>query len=255
MVRVLCCLEIRHVTGSAVGRRPSKLAINMTLGTGDVDVSAGQGKLRQRVVIELRSCPLCSRVAALAGGGEPGGGVARIRRIPEICHVARGAIGGRAFELAVHMTLAAGDGDVCTGERELSECVVIELGTSPACGGVARTAFAWEAGRDVVRIGRCVVVLGVAGVAGSAGALELSANVAGHAVEAGVRSGKCEAGKPRVVELGSAPTIEGMAIGTGGTEAQRDVVWILGGPELSYVAGRAICRETLELSGCGGLVA
>jgi hypothetical protein len=206
-------------------------------------------------VIELRSRPLDSRVAALASRRKSGGCVIRVLRITEIGQVTRGTICRSTLELAIHMALRAGDGDMCAGERELRERIVIELSTCPACSRVTRSALTRQSGGNVIRIGRRVVILGVTRVTDCASALKLAANVTTLAGQAGMGSRQ---GKPCnlcVIEFRAAPSIERVTRRTSGAESRRDVVWTLGGAELLHVARRAICRKPLELSGGCGLVA
>jgi hypothetical protein len=228
-------LVVRHVARRAIGGRSGELAVHVALRTCDCDVRSGEREPGQGVVIELRSGPLHGGVAGLARIWESGGGMARICCISKISKVTRCAIGRRAGILSSDVTLSTGDCNVRTSERELGQSVVIEFGAVPACSGVTGTAFAREPGGDMVRIRAGVVVLGVAGIAGCTGALELSANVAGRAVERCVRSSESKAGEAQVIELGTAPTVEGMAIRAGDPEAEGDVIGILSCAVLVYV--------------------
>jgi hypothetical protein len=88
VIRVPGGLEIRHVTGGAIGGGPGELAVHVALRASNIHVSAGQSELSQRIVIELRAGPLHGGMAALAGGREAGGSVIRIFRVPEIRNVA-----------------------------------------------------------------------------------------------------------------------------------------------------------------------
>ena len=63
--------------------------------------------------------------------GEPRGGVIRVRRLVEILHVARRAIGWRAIETSVDVALRALQSCVRSSQGEAGECRMIELCAGP----------------------------------------------------------------------------------------------------------------------------
>ncbi len=100
-------------------------------------------------------------MARLAGGGEPGGTVGRGARAVVVCAMAADAVARRALVDVV--LVAGGAGGRRVGTDQLEDGVVIEAARAAvAPGGVgramARLAGGGEAGLDMVRGGRAVVV-------------------------------------------------------------------------------------------------
>jgi hypothetical protein len=71
---------IVDMASGAILRRAGEAIVGMALAAGDCRVLAGEHELGGRVVIELRALPLRRGMARLAGCGEPGRLVVRIRR-------------------------------------------------------------------------------------------------------------------------------------------------------------------------------
>ena len=80
-------LEIRQVTGAAIGGQAREFSIYVTLGALHGVVRAGERE-RRLAVIEHRAGPRRRGVAKRASGGEAGRGVFRIRGSVEFLHVA-----------------------------------------------------------------------------------------------------------------------------------------------------------------------
>ncbi len=121
VIRIGRAGEVLGVARVAIRRSSSKHVIDVAAGAGDRRVRAGQRE-RRLVVIEDRARPRGGGVAGLAGGGEAGGHVIRIRSAVEVLGVAGVAICRRSRKHIIDVAAGAGDGSVCAGERERASC-------------------------------------------------------------------------------------------------------------------------------------
>lgn len=113
-------------------------------------------------MVELRTGPLCCRVATRTIRREPGGHVVRVGGLVEVFQVAARAIRWRIGKLIVHVALVAGHVYVRACQRELCRSVVIELCPRPRSGRVAHRTGSRKTGRAVIRIRGVVEILEVA---------------------------------------------------------------------------------------------
>jgi hypothetical protein len=151
VIRIRRCLVLRQVTTRARGRSACILSAYVTRCARRADVRSSQRELRIGVVIELRASPLHSRVTGLTSRRECRRYVIRVRCLLVVRQVTRDAIGRCASKLAVHVTLRTLHIDVCPRKSE-ARGRVIEFGTGPLHGRVARLASGREAGRNVIGI-------------------------------------------------------------------------------------------------------
>lgn len=124
---------------------------------------------------------------------------------------------------------------------------MIESGAGPRGGVVAQRAGSGEGRRDMVGIGRALVIPLVAGIAGSRRSRKLAVDMAAGARHGGMRSRQGEAGGV-VIEAGRNPGGGAMAhlalLGKAGSR----VVGIVGVLEILQMAGNAGSAEISELS-------
>lgn len=155
---------LRLVAGVAISGDCCVVVVDVTLGAcgGEVGTGEGEGRLG---MIEGRRDPAAGGVAHGAVRGESGCIVVGALRGFEIRHVARIAIAGGARKSVVDVALCTGDIDVHSSERIAGVGGVVELGSEPACGGVAHRAIVGQAGGKVRRVGGCDKVLLMAGKA------------------------------------------------------------------------------------------
>ena len=186
-------IEVLHVARCAVGRSPHKLPIDVALRARHAHMATGQGKLRERVVIERCWIPRTRTVASLARRGEAGLRMRRIIRFIEIRHVAAVAGRRRVVELPTRVAGGAIQIRVRAGQGKPGELQVIKLRAHPVVHGMALLAGDRQAESHVVdphRLGADKVLL-VARIAGRREALELadrSTGVALIAIQGGVRA-------------------------------------------------------------------
>ncbi len=110
--------------------------------------------------------------------------------------------------------------------------------------------------RDVIRIRRALIVLQVAGHAGSAGQVVVVINMAIGAQARRYRVSSAEREPDRVVIKSCVqPRIRSMTIGARRGEGSRDVAGIIRRLEVGRMARVALCRHRLELAGRSALVA
>ncbi len=161
----------------------------MTVGTGSPFALVRSGIDREPGVIEDRPGP-CRRVMArLAGGGEGGGNVVRVRRSCVLRFMARVAVGWSPSVLPVDVAARAGHARMGAGQRE--HCLaVIKRRRDPGCCAVAHLAVGGEAAGDVIGIGGALEISQMARNAGSAQADKDSARVTAAAGQGNVRAGE-----------------------------------------------------------------
>ena len=195
VVRVRGFLVVGLVARDARRPEPLEDAAPVARRAGLARVPAHEGPLR---VVERDPLPRRVRgpVARLARRREPRLDVARVRRLLVLGDVTPRAVARRPAVDAVLVAGRAGRRRVLAGEREGR--LVVKAGLLPGRVGdlVARLARGREPRRNVVRVLRPVVVLPVAADAARRLALpEETARVALLAVDSGVRTGECEAGR------------------------------------------------------------
>lgn len=158
VVGIICRVVVISMAGPAV-RGCSGKAVTVTSVT--IQVSMGTGQREEAIVVEYRSLPRSRRVTHFAVGGETGLDVIRIVRALIVLLVTTVAL-GRGSSIAVGMACLAIQSAMSSGQTE--ELIVIEICTLPRVGAVANLAIGRKSRLDVIRIGRCLVVLTMAGV-------------------------------------------------------------------------------------------
>jgi len=215
-------VEVGLMAGDAsrVGAGQIVIAVHVALLALHRRVRAGQREAGGRV-IERRGAPRRGVVALLAGGGEAGLHVVRIRRFVEIRLMAGHAscIGAGQVVVVVDVALLALHRRVRTGQRE-ARCRMVKGSARPRRGVVALLARGGEPRLHVVGVGRIVEVRLMAGNASRVGAgqIVVVVNVALRALQRGVRAGQREAGR-RVIERGTRPRRGVVALLTRGGES------------------------------------
>jgi hypothetical protein len=126
VVRISGDLEILQMAGRTLGRKDRRILVaHMALGTGNIDVCAGQREVGQRVV-EFGAQPLGRRVTGIALSGKMSFAVVRIISFFVIRCVAAIAVGRSPGKLACDMTGGAIHLCVSSSQRELRKLVVIK---------------------------------------------------------------------------------------------------------------------------------
>ncbi len=233
------------MAGRALRRRAGVFPIHMALRADGGGVFTCERKLRRRVV-ELCALPLRGGVATLAGSGEAGALVIRIRGGVELREVTRCAILRRAGKPFAHMALEACGGRMLSGEREFRRCIVVERRAFPLCGGVARLAGSGEARRLMIRICRGVELWEVAhrALAGSSRvlAIDVTLGASGRSVLPGEGESRL-----RMIELRTFPLSSGVTGLARCCEPGVAVVRIGGGLIRIQMTGGAVLRRPREL--------
>lgn len=155
-------LVFGKVASCTSGRRPGVFAADMARSAWCTDVRAGQRELRVRIVVECGACPLNCRMTRLAGCGECGGHVVRVRGLLIIRQMTRETVGWSACEFTVHVTLQTRDVHMRAGQGEAGDRVV-ELRSGPLHGGMTRLTSGRKSGCYVIRICRLLEIWQVAG--------------------------------------------------------------------------------------------
>ena len=158
-------------------------------------------------MVERRVRPVAGAMALLAGLGETRGDVVGIRGPLEILQVAADARGGVERVVVVDVAIGTLPRRHCVQSRQWEpRRVVVEGRIRPSAGVVALVAGLREIGRDVIRVGRALEILQVAGHTRSATQCVVIVDVAIRALARrnGVQSSQHEAGH-RMIELGIAP--------------------------------------------------
>lgn len=147
----------------------------------------------------------------------------------------------REVVVAIHVTLGALHRDVGSGEGE-RRLGMIEGCRLPRGGGMADVALLRNAGREMVRIRGCLIILQVATDAGSRGQAEISADVTLLALQVGVTAGEGEPDRI-MIETRRLPGGGGMAVLASLRESQRNVIGIAGLLIIRQMAADAGCRS------------
>lgn len=193
-------------------------------------------------------------MAGGAGGWETTGNVVGIGSFIEVRHMAGDAVGRKASPLAAHVALRAWHGQVRSRERKLREGGMVEAGAAPGDGCMAGEAIVGQVEHQVRWIRTRIEIFLMAGEACSRSRLEVVIEVAGAAIQLGVRSGESEAGEAQVVKLSTGPGIERVATLACGGKVQGAMI-----DDRSLIvlrmAGEALRRQPYELTGGGVLMA
>jgi hypothetical protein len=254
VIRIGRCVEIVDMARGAVGGKVRVIVVHMAGGAGDRRVRARQWE-RRLAVIKCRRLPRRRRMAGLARRWEPSGNVVRVRCPLEVLQVAADAISWFSRKLPVEVTAAARHGDVCSSQRKAGDHVVVETrGGSPGAGVMACLTGLREHSLRVVGIGGALKILQVARSTVRVRQFVVAVDVAAQARRGCVRARQWE---PRegVIELRIEPGIHDVALPARCRETRCNVIRVRRAPEILYVAGIALRRETLELARCGALVA
>ena len=189
-------LEILQVARHASRVRAGQVVVvvHVTLRALRRCMSARQGETGGRVV-EVRSRPGGCVVALLAILREAARNVIRIRGPLVIVQMAGHATRVRAVQrvVVVDVALRALQGRMRAGQRE-SGSRVIEGRSIPGRRIVALRAGLREIRLHVIRLGRTLEILQVAGHAGRAGQIVVAVHVTLRALNGGVRAGERESG-------------------------------------------------------------
>lgn len=196
-------------------------------------------------MVERGSQPVHGRVAGVAGGRESGLHMIRICGSIEILHMAGGTCPAVQVVVPVHVALGAWQGLVRSGQSK-SRAVVIEGGIAPRGGVVALLASGGEFGLRMVGIGRAVVILHVAGVAGVAGQVVVPIHVTLGALQAGMAASQRKSDRT-VIEVRRLPRVRAVAGLTSLRKIQGDVVGVLRFLIVGQVAAHAIGWRSFEL--------
>ena len=128
MIRVFRLVVVRHVTSAAVERNACVPPVGVAQVAGHTDVRSSQAELGL-IVVKLGRRPFDGSVTEDAVLREARGPVVHNGFGVEVFCMAGEAILGCARELVIDVALAASDGHVRTGQRELRLRVVIEPGS------------------------------------------------------------------------------------------------------------------------------
>ena len=186
-------------------------------------VRAGERKTRG-VVVKRGAGPRNRGVTGVASRGESALHVVRVGRSLEVLHVAGRAGPGFQTVVAVHMTLRALQGGVGAGKSEPG-AGMIEGRSCPGGCVVASLTGLWKLSLHVVRIGRGLVILHVAGHAGGCRQVVVSVHVALRTRQRLVCSGERKSDRA-VIKSRRLPhgcVVAGLA---GLRKGQRDVIGI-----------------------------
>ena len=166
VIRIVGVVVVLGMAPKAVGGQILVIVIHVALAARDLGMHSGQGEASV-VVIESTVSPHDGVMTQLALGGKSRLDVVRIVGVVVVLDVTRAARTTGQVVVAVDVTLGALQLGMRTGQRE-SGLAVIKLCARPRSGAVTERTIRGESRRFVVRIGRVVVVLHVAGVAGAA---------------------------------------------------------------------------------------
>ena len=233
------------MAGIAVGWNRSVVVVDVAARASHGRMEPGQRKNRV-VVVKGRRGPGRCGVAQLALQREPGDHVIRVGCRVEILRVARRAARVGDVVIAVDVALRALQRDVRSGERK-ARGAVIECCARPRDGAVARVAGRREASLHVIRVGRGLKILHVAGRAGGGGQVVVAVHMALRAWQRGVSSGQREPSRC-VIEGGSGPRDGGVAALADLREPDLGVVRVSGSLVVLQVAGDACRARQIEVS-------
>jgi len=159
-------------------------------------VRAGQGEVREAVVVEASRLPVVHVVAGFTGGGKPGRHVVDAAGLLELSQVARYALRAQPGVLAGSRAAMAGIAGYRSVRSQQRKAVLVVLdracGYSPTLHGVA--VFALRAELAAVEIGMACRALG-------SGFREYSRYVAGVAPDVFVHATQSELGFAIVIEF------------------------------------------------------
>lgn len=208
--RIIGSVPIHRVAGVAIGRNGCVVAVCVALHAGHGEMCPGQRKGARRV-IESGCGPAAGGMADAAIGGEAGSDVIGIRCSRESGLMAGVAGRRRGCVAVVRMALRTRHG--CMHTRQRIVCIerMVERSVEPVGRRMAKGAVLRQTKLCVGRIGCAQKILAVATIAGGRSPLVHIVDVAGGASQRGVGSGQRIAGVLQVIELGSYPTVHGVA--------------------------------------------
>lgn len=214
-----------------------------------VRVAVGAGArisviLRKPCVVKRRSLPCRGAVAGLAGRGKARCRVIRIGRTLVIGPVAGVAVRRHRLVVVIHVTACARHSCVRAGQRKRS-VVVIERGWNPLRSIVANLALLREPRLRMVRRGRVIEIVQVAGDAGRRQSFVDPARMATGAADPDVASRKRK-GRVVVIELRACPRGGCVAGIASVRKCCLNVIWICCGLEIPGMAtGACACCERI----------
>ncbi len=240
VVRIGSCVEILQMTGRTVGGKGRVLIVDVALGTGNIDMCAGQREMSGRVMVKLCSLPLSRVVASGASLREAGSHVIWAGGRVEILQMTGRTVGGKGRVLIVDVALGTGNIDVRAGQREVSGRVMVKLDPLPLSGVVANCAICREPGCPVIWAGGLIVGQLMATHTLGSGCRELSASMTLYTTQADMRAGQREVGGRVMVKLCPLPLSGVVASGTRLRETGSRMVRISGALEVLQVTGRTV---------------
>lgn len=244
VVRIGRPLEVLHVATHARRAGQAVVAAQVALAALQTGVPTGQGPARARM-IEGRARPGRRAVADLALLWESCCHVVRIGRPLEILQVTTHTSGVADVVIAVQVALRALHLGVSPSQRKC-RLRMIERRRHPGHRGMAKVALLGHASRNVVRIGRPLVILQVARDARCARQVEVPVGVALIALQLRVSTRQRESHRI-MIEVRRLPGRGGMALLAGLRDAQRDVVGIARSLVVRQVAAYAGRRRSRVL--------
>lgn len=150
MVRTGRPVEIGQVAACTIRRRSYELPIYVAACAGHRRVRSGQGKVRERSVVEQRARPGNRGVTGLAVCGKGGLHMVGIRGPGEISHVAAIAIGRCALKLASHVAGGAVELGMRSRQSESCELQMVKSRPHPGVHGMAGLARGGKLQRLVI---------------------------------------------------------------------------------------------------------
>jgi hypothetical protein len=193
--------EVGLMARVAIGRNGRVVVVGMARGARNGCMRSGQGE-RRVVVVEYRTSPGSRRVARSACRRETRGGMIGIGCPGVVRLVARIAIRGNGFVVAIGVAGSARHGRMCTGQWEYRR--MVKGRGRPCSRAVTKRTGRREAGRNVGGICRTGEVRLVAGVAIRWQACVVVIDVARSARNSGVGACKRE-WRVVVIEHGARP--------------------------------------------------
>jgi len=210
MIGVVGLVVVRQVTGDTRGVRQFVISIEVTLRALHRCMSAGQRKA-STIVVELRSRPRNCGVTDRTIGRESSLPMIGVSGAVVILHVASTASATAQVVVAVDVTLRALQRCVPSGQRK-SHQVVIERGRLPRTRVVAGLAGLGKIEGYMVGVGGLSVGGQVATDAVGRRSLELSPEMAGHAIQRGMHPGQCKPRELQMIKLHAKPVIHAVAL-------------------------------------------
>jgi len=163
VIRICSSLEVLNVTGDAGGRRQVVIAVGVALVALKLCMSTRKRK-PNRIMIEARRLPRCSRVTILASLGQAERNVIGVARFLKIWQVAAHARSGRPRIFSSGMARCTVQGRVHASECKTRKLQVVKFRVLPVVNRMTLLALRWKPGSDVVGRGSLLEGSLVAGV-------------------------------------------------------------------------------------------